>query len=142
MKKRIIALVLVLACLTPIVAYAAQSTNVSPRRASKVFNEYGIGISAKAEGKIVVTADVTAVRIADKLGFPTVQIKEKQADGTWKMVKSKITQYVYNDIAHLVTVSYMGTPGKIYKGFASFYGKIGSNTDNASLETTTREAKE
>lgn len=140
-KMRLIAVLLVLICTISPVAYASTNKVVSSR-ASAVFQEYGIGISAKANGKIVVTAEVNAVDIADKLGFPTVQIRELQDSGTWRIVQNKKARYVYDDIIHMVTVTFYGTVGKTYKGYASYYGKIGAKTDTASLESNPKVARD
>lgn len=132
MIKKIVSTILSLICIFSIAnAFAAE---VHPY-ASTIIMSYKIAIK---DSSTTITADtsITTKVIADKLGFSSIKIQEKQ--GTqWVTVKSAYSQYKSNGATHAYTLTYTGTAGNEYRAVAGFYAedKGVSETRNATSST-------
>ena len=123
---RVIAIILVVACVFPINAMAVES------RASDYLVAYSAYIYPAGWGKVQVWFDVTGTGYMDELGALEIQLYESKDNETWTWVKTFEHQdysdmLVYNDFSHMGHVEYSGTIGRYYKAYVCIWG--GKNGD-------------
>ena len=124
---RIVAVVLVLAMLTPTSVSAAE---IQPR-ASLYLDSYSAYVYMPGAGEVRAYFTVSGTDYMDELGALTIQIYEcstnssNSNDWTWKKTfKHNTTSGMlsYNDDYHSGYVTYNGTAGKYYKAYVCIWG--------------------
>ena len=131
MKKRIIAFlvaVFMIPC-TLISASASDDLSIVVNRtdpkvtttpyASAYLDDYSISFGARDNCRMVVTMDVNAVKVVDRLGCVMLVIENK-IDGTWYEYDTLYGMdhpdyYMYNTHSYLGSYSFYGEPGVQYR---------------------------
>ena len=122
---KVIAIVLVIACVFPVNAEAAES------RASDYLSTYSAYIYPAGWGKIQVWFDVDGTNYMDEIGALEIQIFESKDNENWYWVET----YTYNDHSgmlgydnyyHVGHIEYSGTIGRYYMAYVCVWaGKNG-----------------
>lgn len=124
---RIVAVILVLAILTPTSVSAAE---IQPR-ASLYLDSYSAYVYMPGAGKVRAYFIVSGTDYMDELGALSIQIYECSTnssninDWTWKKTfthDSTAGMLSYNDDYHSGYVTYNGTVGKYYKAYVCIWG--------------------
>lgn len=127
---RCVCLVLVVACLTTNLAFAAE--NVEPR-ASNFFWCSSVYLYQRSDRTFEVWFDVSAVHTMDELGASVIKV-QRSADGeNWTTMKT-YTKESYSQMIrsntqyHADCVTYTGTEGYYYRAYIELYAKDSSGT--------------
>ena len=124
--SKVIAVILVIACVFPISAMAVES------RASDYLSGYSAYIYPAGWGKVQVWVEVQGTNDMDEIGALQIQLFESKDNETWTWVKTfDYTDYSdmlgYNDYLHVGHVEYSGTIGRYYKAYVCVWaGKDGA----------------
>ena len=124
--KRIMAFVLLLAIALSSFSVAF-ATTIQPRASELIVDRF-IYAFAYGNGKIEFTVDMSTYRSVDKIGFPSIELQEKQG-GSWETVKSATDKYGYNCSMFSYSIPYNGTSGNEYRVVVEYYAKDGSISD-------------
>ena len=122
---RIIAILLIVAILCPINAFANEA------RASHYLSSYSAYIYPAGWGKVQVWFNVDGTNDMDEIGALEIQLYESKDNETWTWVKTfRFEDYTdmlaYNDFTHMSHVEYNGTIGRYYKAYVCVWaGKNG-----------------
>lgn len=123
---RVIAIILVIACVFPVNAMAVEP------RASDYLSAYSAYIYPASWGKVQVWFEVHGTNDMDEIGALEIQLFESKDNETWTWVKTfDYTDYsdmlIYNDYSHVGHVQYNGTIGRYYKAYVCVWaGKDGA----------------
>lgn len=124
--KRIFVLILSIVMLISLLAPAYAQTLINPR-ASLVIDETITGLRFE-DDRVYGMGSIVTVDTADIVGILTMTLYEKNGT-SWSRLTGVTTKYGYNTDNYAYTISAPATRGKQYKVTATFYGKIGENTD-------------
>lgn len=119
------ALLLVLALLCPMTAYAVEP------RASYYLDSYNAYPYSAGLGKIQIWFNVTGVNYMDDIGSLSIQIYESKDNSTWSWVETYTnattpSMLAQDEIVYQSYVEYQGTIGRYYKAYVCIYaGKDG-----------------
>lgn len=128
---RLVAVVLVVALLSPMYASAASIETVQPR-ASYYLDSYNTYICTMGSGKLQIWYTVVGVTDMDEIGVLNIRLYESTDNTNWTRVKTYSyvdysTMLAEDDFVHSSYVSYNGTAGKYYKAYVCIWaGKNGS----------------
>lgn len=129
---RAVALCLVFALLTPVAAYATESTPITPY-ASYYLDTYNTYIyRVGTNGEIHVWFDVMGTGYMDEIGTLSIRLYESTDNINWTRVKTYShenysSMLAYDDWCHASYVSYQGSATKYYKAYVCIWaGKNGS----------------
>ena len=122
---RVVAIILIIACVFPVNAMAAES------RASDYLTAYSAYIYPAGWGKIQVWFEVDGTNDMDEIGALEIQIFESKDNENWYWVDT----YTYNDHSgmlgydnyyHVGHIEYSGTIGRYYMAYVCVWaGKNG-----------------
>ena len=136
---RIVATVLILACVFPVTAMAAQP------RASDYLSSYSGYVYPAAWGKIQVWFEVLGTNDMDEIGSLEIRLYESTDNENWSWVKTfdytdNAGMLAYDDWSHTGHVEYSGTIGRYYKAYICIWaGKNGAG-DTRYFWTSARRA--
>ena len=136
---RIVATVLILACVFPVTAMAAQP------RASDYLSSYSGYVYPAAWGKIQVWFEVLGTNDMDEIGSLEIRLYESKDNENWSWVKTfdytdNAGMLAYDDWSHTGHVEYSGTIGRYYKAYICIWaGKNGAG-DTRYFWTSARRA--
>lgn len=129
---KVVALCLVFALLTPVAAYAAESTPITPY-ASYYLDTYNTYIyRVGTNGEIHVWFDVMGTGYMDEIGVLSIELYEVSSTGQETWIKTFLhedyaSMLIYDDFYHASYVSYQGSTTKNYKAYVCIWaGKNGS----------------
>ena len=102
-------------------------------RASDYFNNTYVSATAVGGGTLRIKVDVAASGIMQELGATEIIVHERQANGTYKPVRTFTRNQNANLIrkncaSNVISLTYKGTPGKYYYITAHCYAKNASGT--------------
>lgn len=123
---RIVATVLIIACVFPVTAMAVEP------RASDYLSSYSGYVYPAGWGKIQVWFDVEGTYDMDEIGSLEIRLYESTDNENWSWVKTfDYTDYsdmlAYDDWSHTGHVEYSGTIGRYYKAYICIWaGKNGA----------------
>lgn len=123
---RIVTLILIVACVFPISAMAAEP------RASDYLSSYSAYVYPAGWGKVQVWFEVDGTNYMDEIGALEIQLYESKDNENWTWVKTfDYTDYSdmlgYNDHYHAGHIEYNGTIGRYYKAYVCVWaGKNGA----------------
>ena len=123
---RVIAIILVIACVFPVNAMAVEP------RASDYLSAYSAYIYPASWGKVQVWFEVHGTNDMDEIGALEIQLFESKDNETWTWVKTfDYPDYPdmlgYDDYSHMGHVEYGGMVGRYYKAYVCVWaGKNGS----------------
>ena len=123
---KVVALILIVACVFPISAMAVES------RASDYLSGYSAYVYPAGWGKVQVWFEVDGTNDMDEIGALEIQLFESKDNETWTWVKTfGYTDYSgmlgYDDFTHTGHVEYNGTIGRYYKAYVCVWaGKNGA----------------
>ena len=123
---RIVAIILIIACVLPINAMAVEP------RASDYLMSYSAYVYPAGWGKIQVWVSVDGLDDMDEIGALEIRLYESKDNETWTWIKTfDYTDYPdmlgYNDFSHSGHVQYNGTIGRYYKAYVCVWaGKDGA----------------
>ena len=97
-------------------------------RASHYFSVTAAWATALGNGKILIEYDMASTDIMDELGVKTIEVEEKQPDGSYETVR---TYNRYNTSGLIRTdnvcaggsITYSGISGRKYYAIVTFYAK-------------------
>ena len=128
---RILALILVVALIMPLNAYAAVSDTVQPC-ASYYLSSYNAYIYPAGSGRVQVWFNVYGTNYMDELGTLRISLYESKDNSTWTWVKTYSNENYssmlgYDDYFHEGYVQYQGIGGRFYKAYVCVWaGKNGT----------------
>ena len=137
---RIVAIILIIACVFPINAMAAEP------RASDYLTAYGAYMYAAGWGKVQVWFDVEGTNDMDEIGALEIRLYESKDNETWTWVKTfDYTDYPdmlgYDDFSHTGHVQYNGTIGRYYKAYVCVWAGKNGDGDTRYFWTNSEKAK-
>ena len=102
-------------------------------RASDYFNNTYVSATAAGGGTLRIKVDVAASGTMKELGATEIIVHERQANGTYKPVRTFTRNQNANLIrkncaSNVISLTYKGTPGKYYYVTAHCYAKNASGT--------------
>lgn len=120
--SRIVAVVLVMALVTPISAAAAAQS-----RASYYLSSYNAYVYLPGDGEVRVYFNVQGTNYMDELGALCIEIHESTDGVNWDWVETFNQDTTpgmlsYNDDYHSGYVSYDGVAGRYYKAYVCIWG--------------------
>lgn len=124
--SKVIAVILVIACVLPVSAMAVEP------RASDYLTAYSAYVYPAGWGKVQVWIEVDGTGYMDEIGALEIQLFESKDNETWTWVKTfGYTDYSdmlgYDDFSHTGHVEYNGTIGRYYKAYVCVWaGKDGA----------------
>ena len=124
--SKVIAVILVIACVFPISAMAVES------RASDYLSGYSAYVYPAGWGKVQVWFEVDGTNDMDEIGALEIQLFESKDNENWTWVKTfgytdHSDMLVYDDWTHTGHVEYNGTIGRYYKAYVCVWaGKNGA----------------
>lgn len=144
MLKRLSALLLVVFFIFSATMISA-ADNIAPLRASYYLDGYTVVLSAKGNGRMLVSMIVDGVGIQDKIGVSKIDIDEK-VDGKWHYYDTLYAVdhpefYDYNTRDYLGDVSFYGTPGNSYRVTLLVYAEKDGGWDTGDITSYTVECK-
>ncbi len=130
-NKRRIAVALVVCLLwVMVVSPLASADMIITPMASTLIQFTAIGIYSSGN-TVSATAIIQCIRAVNSLGFNYIRIQEYR-DNSWVTVKSTQSEYKNNSAVHTYTISYNGTPGRIYRAQAGYVAQDGITTETRS----------
>lgn len=127
---KLIALLLVIALVTPLNARAMMADGIQPL-ASDYLDSYNTYVCAMGNGKLQIWFTVVGDTIMDEIGTLSIKLYESSDKSNWTRVKTYshenyASMLIENDFFHSSYVSYNGTAGKYYKAYVCIWaGKDG-----------------
>lgn len=128
---RLIALVLVLALMSPIYVNASEFEK-GQTRASDYLSSYNTYVCAMGSGKLQIWYTVVGMNTMDEIGSLSIILYESRDRSNWTRVKTYShenysSMLIEDDIIHSSYVSYNGVAGRYYKAYVCLWaGKNGS----------------
>ena len=135
MKRILSCLLLLVLISSSTVVFAA----VQPRASELIVDRF-IYAYAYGNGKVEFSVDMTTLMVVDKLGFPSIELQEKQGS-SWVTVKSATDKYGYNRANYGYSISYNGTSGNEYRVVVEYYAKDGNISDTKSKTSSSMTAR-
>ena len=123
---RIVAAVLIIACVFPVTAMAVEP------RASDYLSSYSGYVYPAGWGKIQVWFEVAGTNYMDEIGSLEIRLYESTDNENWSWVKTfdytdNSGMLAYDDFSHSGHVEYSGTIGRYYKAYICIWaGKNGA----------------
>lgn len=118
MKRRILALVLVVLSLLCLTSFALAEENDNTR-ASNYFSNYGISVSKLGSGKIGFTMSCSAACTASQLGVSSYTVY-RYDNGSWTYIASGTGTYKYNVSSYALSKTFNGVAGEKYRVKCTF----------------------
>ena len=121
------------------------ASEATPFRASHYLERYTVVLSAKGNGRMLVSMIVDGVGIQDKIGVSKIDIDEK-VDGKWHYYDTLYAVdhpefYDYDTRDYLGDVSFYGTPGNSYRVTLLVYAGKDGGWDTGDITSYTVECK-
>ena len=118
---------------------------ITPFRASYYLDGYSVVLSAKGDGRMLVTMIVDGVGVQDKIGVAKIDIDEK-VNGKWDYYDTLFAVdhpefYEYDTRDYLGEVSFYGTPGNSYRVTLLVYAEKDGGWDTGDITSYTVECK-
>lgn len=136
---RVIAVILIIACVFPVKAMAVEP------RASDYLMSYSAYIYPAGWGKVQVWVLVDGVDDMDEIGALEIQLYESKDNENWTWVKTfDYTDYPdmlgYDDFSHSGHVEYNGTIGRYYKAYVCVWAGKNGDGDTRYFWTSAKKA--
>lgn len=141
MLKRTISIFAVLAILfTTTFAFAATTDDTPNFFASDYLESYLLLLTAKGNGKMLVTYSVDGTGYMTKIGAESICIEEKVGN-SWREVNtyygsSNSDFYSYNALGHLSSMEFSGVAGRQYRATMVAYAGNNRGNDTRSITCT------
>ena len=135
--KRILSVVILLAIVSS--CSFAFASEIQPRASELIVGNF-VYAYVYGAGKVKFFTDITTLGPVDKLGFPSIELQEKQGSA-WVTVKSAKDKYAYNTAFYSYSLSYDGTRGNQYRLVVDYYAKDGSVSDTKHTTSSILTAK-
>ena len=137
MKRRVIPALLVMVMLLGLVNTAYAAENQPTPHASSYLDNYYVTLSAKGDGKMLISMGVEGVGRQDKIGVSYIDIEEKE-NGKWSYYDTLYSAdhddfFAYNALDYTGAVAFYGTPGLTYRVTIHVYAQKGTGSDTGSL---------
>lgn len=141
MKRKIIPVLLVMVMLLGLVSTAYAAENEPTPYASSYLDNYYVTLSAKGNGKMLISMAIDGVGIQDKIGVLYIDIEEKE-NGKWSYYDTLYSIdhddfFAYNTWEYTGAVAFYGTPGLTYRVTIHAYAQKGSGSDTGSIVSYT-----
>lgn len=126
-------------------AWAADTEEIAPRRASDYLTYYAAYALTAPNGGVVIEFEVEGTGRMDLVGASYIVVQEKV--GTkWIGVSTYLGSTSNgmlsgNDYSHIGSITYQGTPGKEYRALATVYAENSSGDDSRTIITNSVTAK-
>ena len=135
MKKRILSGFLILLMFSSFICAAAAPARAP--QASLYLDGYGVGVTAKGNGRMSVSYVVFGTDVMDKLGAQTILVEEWDGTewvktGTYSVSKNP-SFYASNVSEHAGNVYFYGLPGIDYRATLTAYAALGSGSDTGEV---------
>lgn len=105
------------------------STANAAVQASNYFAATEVSAFATGSGKVTVEVDILSTHTMDKVGTLSIQIWERQSDGTYQKVATYSGGMLVSNTSHAyATRTYHGTAGTKYYAVAKLYAKDSSGS--------------
>ena len=140
--KRLFGLILTICILSSVLCTAASAVTV---RSSDYLDSYVCSVTPRGNGKIIVSATVSAIVNATQIGATDVYIYESSNDEDYTCVE----HYNYEDYPNMMgsgrgfnrdVATYEGTPGKYYYAVVYVYAGNSTGGDTRRYETASERA--
>ena len=136
---RVIAIILVIACVFPVNAMAVEP------RASDYLSAYSAYIYPASWGKVQVWFEVHGTNDMDEIGALEIQLFESKDNETWTWVKTFEHQDYsgmlgYNNHSHAGHIEYNGVIGRYYKAYVCVWAGKNGDGDTRYFWTPTEKA--
>ena len=118
----------------------AEGNDIVPY-ASKYLNDYYVVLSAKGNGRMLITMGVDGVGVQDIIGVMYIDIEEKE-NGVWSYYDTLDCVehddfFAYNSRDYMGTAEFWGTPGLTYRVRVHVYAATGSGSDTGYIDSFT-----
>ncbi len=145
MKRRLIPTLLVVIMLLGLANTAYAADNQVVPYASSYLESYYVTLSAKGNGKMLVSMGVEGVGLQDKIGVSSIDIEEKE-NGEWHYFDTLYSVdhddfFAYNARYYGGTATFYGTPGLTYRVIVHVYAQKGTGSDTGRIVSYTAECK-
>ena len=105
--------------------------------ASAYLSDYSIAFGARDNCRMVITMDVNAVRVMDRIGCMMLIIENK-IDGTWYECDTLVSAdypefYMYNTASYFHSIDYYGEPGVQYRVTMVAYARDSTGSDTGEV---------
>lgn len=109
--------------------------------ASSYLDDYYVSLSAKGNGKMLISMGVEGVGVQDKIGVTNIDIEEKE-NGVWHYFDtlSSIDHddfFAFNARYYGGTATFYGTPGLSYRVTVYVYARKGTGFDTGNVTSYT-----
>lgn len=148
MKKRLLALltaVLMMTCTVSanslthptIPSNASVTWSSATPYASAYLSDYSIAFGARDNCRMVITMDVNAPRVMNRIGCMMLIIENK-IDGTWYECDTLVSAdypefYMYNTASYFHSIDYYGEPGVQYRVTMVAYARDNTGSDTGEV---------
>lgn len=137
MKRRLIPTLLAMVMLLGLTNTAYATENEPTPYASSYLENYYVTLSAKGDGKMLISMGVEGVGYQDKIGVSYIDIEEKE-NGKWSYYDTLYSAdhddfFAYNALDYTGTATFYGTPGLTYRVTIHVYARKGTGSDTGSL---------
>ena len=136
---RVVAIILITACVFPVNAMAAES------RASDYLTAYSAYVYSAGWGRMQVWFEVHGTHMMDEIGALEIQLYESKDNETWTWVKTfDYTDYPgmlgYDNYYHVGHIEYNGTMGRYYKAYVCVWAGKNGDGDTRYFWTSEKRA--
>lgn len=137
MKKRILSGFLALLMLSSSLCTVAAAVPARVPQSSLYLDGYGVGVTAKGNGRMSVSYVVFGTDVMDKLGAQTILVEEWDGTewvktGTYSVTKNP--SFYASDVSeHAGNVYFYGVPGIDYRATLTAYAALGSGSDTGEV---------
>ena len=126
---KVIAFILIVVCVFPISAMAAES------RASDYLFAYSAYVYPAGVGKVQVWFTVEGTGYMDEIGALEIRLYESKDNEAWYWVDTYMyndysDMLVYDDFTHTGHIEYRGTAGRYYKAYVCVWAGKNGNGDS------------
>lgn len=133
MKRKFVPIMLVLVMLLGLVNTAYAADNQPTPYASSYLEDYYVALSAKGNGKMLISMGVDGVGTQDKIGVSYIDIEEKE-NGKWSYYDTLYSMdhddfFAYDTWEYTGAVAFYGTPGLSYRVTVHVYARKGTGSD-------------
>lgn len=133
MRRRLIPTLLAMAMLLSLTNTAYATENQPTPYASSYLEDYYVALSAKGNGKMLISMGVDGVGTQDKIGVSSIDIEEKE-NGKWSYYDTLYSVdyddfFAFNTWEYTGAVAFYGTPGLSYRVTVYVYAQKGSGFD-------------
>lgn len=125
-------------------AWAADTEEIVPRRASDYLTYYAVYALTAPGGAVIIEFEVEGTGRIDFVGASYIVVQEKVGTkwiGATYFGSTSNGMPAGNDYFHIGSITYKGTPGKEYRALATVYAENSSGNDSRTIITNSVTAK-